>query len=348
MATKRESQAARNLVIIASLFIITAGLKAEGTLITPLLVSLFFAVLCMPPLHKLKKSGVPDGIAIAIVILGATIIVLGITTIIGRSLAGFESSLPAYRSALDAHASSLFEWLGTRGLDISAEELSSKISTGSILTMVQGVASELLAALSQIFLVILTMIFMLIEAGSAPSKLRRAMGKPTADLKEWGAAMEQVQKYVAIKAAVSLATAALATILTAALGVDFPLLWGLIAFLFNFIPNIGSVIAAVPPMLLALVQFGVTSAALVGAGYFAINMIMGNVIEPRLMGRRLGLSTLVVFLSLIFWNWVWGPVGMVLSVPLTVIVKIILEHSSEFRGLAIMLGADDDEQPVES
>ena len=210
-----------------------------------------------------------------------------------------------------------------------------------------SLATQLLAALSQIFLVILTMVFMLVEASSLPGKLRRAMGSPDADLKDWRAAMQQVQKYVAIKAAVSLATAALATLLTAALGIDFPLLWGLIAFLFNFIPNIGSVIAAIPPVLLALVQYGLTSALLVAAGYLSINLIMGNVVEPRLMGRRLGLSTLVVFLSLIFWNWVWGPVGMVLSVPLTVIVKIVLEHSTEFRGLAIMLGGETDETAEE-
>ncbi|MCP4448025.1 MAG: AI-2E family transporter [Myxococcales bacterium] len=343
MASRKPSQAARTLVIIASLFIITAGLKAAAPLLTPLLVSLFLAVLCIPPLHRLKGAGVPDGIAIVIVVIGATILVIAITAIIGRSLAGFESKLPEYRLALDGHVSEFFGWLKSRGIDANTEVLTSQVSSSAILELVTSLAGELLAALSQMLLVILTMIFMLLEASSVPSKLRRAMGSPDADLKDWNAAMLQVQKYVAMKAIVSLVTAALATIVTAAVGVDFPLLWGLIAFLFNFIPNIGSVIAAIPPVLLALVQFGLTSALIVAAGYFAINMVMGNIVEPKVMGRRLGLSTLVVFLSLVFWNWVWGPVGMVLSVPLTVIVKIILEHSCEFRGIAIMLGPESDE-----
>ena len=124
------------------------------------------------------------------------------------------------------------------------------------------------------------------------------------------------------------------------LGLGFPLLWGLVAFIFNYIPNLGSILAAIPPVLLALVQFGPARAAVVAVGYLVINIGLANFLEPYLMGRRLGLSTLVVFLSLVFWGWVWGPVGMLLSVPLTVIVKIALENTKDFRWVAIMLGAN--------
>lgn len=340
MASATDSTATRNLLIVACLIIIAAGLKAAGTLITPLLVSLFFSVLCIPPMQRLKRHGVPDGIAIAIVVLGATLAVVAITMIIGRSLAGFESKIPMYRDSLDAHIYNLVGWLRDLGLDVSREDLTQKVSTAAIFNFIKDLMGELGSALSQLLLVVLTMIFMLVEASTFPTKLRWALGKPDSDLESWGDAMERVQKYVAIKAGVSLVTAVCAVGVTAALGVDFPFLWGLIAFLFNFIPNIGSVIAAGPPVLLALVQHGSGSALLVAIGYFVINMVMGNVVEPRLMGQRLGLSTLVVFLSLIFWNWIWGPVGMVLSVPLTVIVKIILEHSDQFRGAAILLGAE--------
>jgi hypothetical protein len=130
----------------------------------------------------------------------------------------------------------------------------------------------------------------------------------------------------------------LATALCLALGVDFPFLWGLLAFFLNFVPNIGSVMASLPPILMALIQHGPGRALLVMLGYVVINMVIGNMLEPRLMGRRLGLSTLVVFLSLLFWGWVWGPIGMLLSVPLTVVLKILLEHSEDFRWLAVLLG----------
>jgi len=126
------------------------------------------------------------------------------------------------------------------------------------------------------------------------------------------------------------------------LGVDFPVLWGLLAFLFNFIPNIGSILAAVPPVLLALVQFGIGRTLAVAGGYVAVNMVVGNVIEPMVFGRKLGLSNLVVFLSLVFWGWIWGPVGMLLSVPLTMVVKLALEHSEQYHWVAVLLGPTSD------
>ncbi len=340
MPSESENSATRHLVIAACLIIVAAGLKVAGDLITPLLISLFFSVLCIPPMQRLKRHGVPDGLAIALVVFGATLAVVGISMIIGGSLAGFKDKIPEYSESLNGHTTSLFAWLNAQGLDVNTADITDKVSTGTIFDFIGNLIGSLGSALSQLLLIVLTMIFMLVEASTFPSKLRWALGHPESDLKGWGDAMAKVQKYVAIKAGVSLVTAVLATALTAALGIDFPLLWGLIAFFFNFIPNIGSAIAAAPPVLLALVQYGSGSAIVVGVGYFVINMVMGNVVEPRLMGQRLGLSTLVVFLSLVFWNWIWGPVGMVLSVPLTVIVKIILEHSEQFKGVAILLGSE--------
>ncbi len=141
-----------------------------------------------------------------------------------------------------------------------------------------------------------------------------------------------------IKTLVSLATGIAIAIWLGVLGVDYAMLWGLLAFLLNYVPNIGSIIAAIPAVLLALVQLGVGSALLAALGFLVVNAAIGNVIEPRFMGRGLGLSTLVVFLSLVFWGWVLGPVGMLLSVPLTMTVKIALESNEDTRWIAILLG----------
>jgi len=145
---------------------------------------------------------------------------------------------------------------------------------------------------------------------------------------------------MAIKTLISLATAILVVILLIAIGVDYPILWGLLAFALNYVPNIGSIIAAVPVVLLTVIQINLTNAALVAAGYFIINLFLGSVIEPRFMGRGLGLSTLVVFLSLLFWGWVLGPVGMLLSVPLTITVKIALDSNDDTRWIAVLLGPE--------
>ncbi|MCA9476793.1 MAG: AI-2E family transporter, partial [Nitrospira sp.] len=133
------------------------------------------------------------------------------------------------------------------------------------------------------------------------------------------------------------ATGVIVAIWVAILGIDFPVIWGLLAFLLNYIPNLGSIIAAVPPVLLGYIQFGLGRAVLVAIGFIIVNVVFGNAVEPRLMGRKLGLSTLVVFLSLIFWGWVWGPVGMLLSVPMTMVVKIALGSSPTTQWISILL-----------
>ena len=198
------------------------------------------------------------------------------------------------------------------------------------------------AFLSNAFLVFLTVVFILFEAAGFSAKMKLAFGSGQDPFGHLGRISAQIQAYLVAKATVSAATGFLIGIWVAVMGLDFPLLWGVLAFIFNFIPTLGSIFAAIPAVLLALVQpgLGLGSAALIAAGYLAVNVAFGNVIEPLLLGRRLGLSTLVVFVSLVFWGWVWGPVGMLFSVPLTMVVKIALENTADLRWLAVMLDAN--------
>jgi predicted PurR-regulated permease PerM len=183
----------------------------------------------------------------------------------------------------------------------------------------------------------LIVVFMLLEGVWVPTKIRVAFGSDSDAVHQLELAAVQIQRYLAVKTIVSLTTGGLVAVWTAVLGLDFALVWGLLAFLLNFIPTIGSLIAAVPAVLMALVQHGPGTALAVGLGFLIVNVLFGNIIEPNVMGRTLGLSTLVVFLSLVFWGWVLGTVGMLLSVPLTMIIKIILESNESTRPVAIML-----------
>jgi predicted PurR-regulated permease PerM len=151
--------------------------------------------------------------------------------------------------------------------------------------------------------------------------------------------MDNIQNYIVIKSTISLLTGIIIASSLAIIGVDFPLLWGLLAFLLNYIPTIGSIIAAIPAVFWTLVQLGPGSALLAGVVFLVTNFIMGSIIEPRYMGRGLGLSTLVVFLSLVFWGWVFGPIGMLLSVPLTMTVKIALDSSEDTLWMATLIGS---------
>ncbi|MDH4202719.1 MAG: AI-2E family transporter [Phycisphaerae bacterium] len=207
---------------------------------------------------------------------------------------------------------------------------------------------DLLAQLGNIltkgFLIYLTTIFILLEASILPGKIKAAMKNNAETFDNLAGVADDVKKYLAMKTAISLITGALVTGWLIILKVKYPIVWGLIAFLLNFVPNIGSIIAAVPACILAFLQFGLGTAALAAVGYLVVNIVLGNIIEPRLMGQRLGLSTLVVFLSLVFWGWVLGPIGMLLSVPLTMTVKIALQSHPDTRKLAILL--DSQKPPV--
>lgn len=193
------------------------------------------------------------------------------------------------------------------------------------------------SAVSSLLVVFLILVFMLFEAATFRRKARTLLASEAAR-ERFSRMANEIQRYIGIKTAVSVATGLLIGVWVGVLGVDFAIFWGLVAFVLNFIPNLGSIIAAVPTTLLATVQIGVGRALLVALGYLIVNMVIGNFIEPHLMGRRLGLSTLVVVLSLVFWGWVWGPIGMLLSVPLTMVVKIMLENTEEFRWVAVLLG----------
>jgi len=200
---------------------------------------------------------------------------------------------------------------------------------------------------ADMFLIQLTAIFILFESYILPKKIHAAFGESNLSHNS-REIIRSINQYLAIKAVTSLVTGLLITVWLSIIGVDFPVLWGVIAFMLNFVPTIGSIIAAVPTVLLSLVQLGVDSSLLVVLGYFLVNMLVGNVWEPRIMGKGLGLSTLVVFLSLTFWGWVFGSVGMLLSVPFTMIAKIILEKTPETHWIAILLGSEDDLPQAES
>jgi predicted PurR-regulated permease PerM len=186
---------------------------------------------------------------------------------------------------------------------------------------------------------VLTATFILLEASSFPNKLRVLLGHPHQVFPQFTKFMSDLERYMVLKTLISLATAILVATWLSVLGVDSPILWGFLAFLLNYIPSVGSTVAAIPAVLLALIQFGIGRAVMVAAGYMAINFILDNIIEMRLMGNRLGLSTLVVFLSLLFWGGLLGSVGMVLCVPLTMTLKFACENNKGTEWIAVLLGS---------
>jgi len=327
------------LLIAASLVIIMAGIQAAASLLVPLLLAMFIACICLPPLNWLVAKRIPGTWAVLLVALGLILLAVCISMFVGASVTDFSSNLPLYQDRLHGQVLQLLNWLASMGIQITNQVVLDALNPGAIM----GFAGKLLAgfgnALANTFFILLTVVFLLFEALALPHKWTK-MGEHAPKTTAVSDFLSSVNQYLVIKTWISLATAVLVSIWLTILGVDYPLLWGLLAFLFNYVPNIGSIIAAVPAILLALVQLGVDTALYVALGYIVSDFIMGNVIEPRFMGRGVGLSTLVIFISLVFWGWLLGPVGMLLSVPLTMIVKLALEANHNTQWMAILLGPD--------
>ena len=326
-------------MLAACFVIVVAGMKASADIIVPFLLALFIAIICGSPLAWMKRRRVPTALAIVAILLVVSIAGLVIITIIGTSVNSLSDKLPAYQALFAERASALVAWLRGQGLEVSDSLFSKHFDPGAIMKMVTQLFMGLSGVLTNAVLIMLTVVLILIEATELPRKSRAALPKPEQTLGRAADALTGINNYLAIKTLFSALTGICVGLLLWAIGVDFPLLWGLLAFLLNFIPNVGSIIAAIPPILLALIQLGLMPALLAAAGFVAINFAFGNFLEVRMMGRHLGLSTLVVFLSLVVWGWILGPVGMFLSVPLTMVLKIALENNARTRWIGILLGS---------
>ncbi|MBO9488814.1 AI-2E family transporter [Endozoicomonas sp. G2_1] len=342
MGKVNTSSVLKALVVTAALFVIFAGIKTATNILVPFLLSVFIAIICNPLVAKLTSYRVPKGLAVISVIVIFVAIALSIAGLVGNSLSQLSQLLPEYRAQLTEQFTWLTEKLAEYNIQVSTDLLFEYFDPAAAMGLAATMLNGLGGVMANLFLIIITVIFMLFEASSLPKKVHLALDDPEMRLNQIDRFLSSVNNYLAIKTLVSLATGVLVSTMLWAMNLDFFLLWGVLAFLLNYIPNIGSIIAAVPAMSLALLQLSPAAAGLIGLGYLAINTVMGNVVEPRYLGRGLGLSTLVVFLSLIFWGWLLGTVGMLLSVPLTMIIKIGLESSEEGRWFAVMLSGDDD------
>lgn len=328
----------RFLLFTAAFVIVVAGMKQAASLLVPFLLSVFIAMLCSPLLAWLKARKVPSGLAITLIILMVIAAGTLVGAVVGGSVKGFSENLPLYEARLQQMIGGVISWLSGFGLELQSEQIREMADPGIAMKLAGNLLAGLGNTMANAFMILLTVIFILAEEAGFGAKLVQARGGNTAALQALERFSHAVNSYMGLKTLVSLFTGLVVYIWLLILGVDYAIMWGLLAFLFNFVPTVGSILAAVPAVLLALVQLGPLSALWTAIGYLVINAVVGNGIEPRLMGKGLNLSPLVVFLSLVFWGWVLGPVGMLLSIPLTIMVKIALENNPDTRWIGLLLG----------
>jgi predicted PurR-regulated permease PerM len=333
------------IITLAAVVVIVAGMKAASALIVPFMIATFLALITVRPMLWLQANRVPTVLAALLIVLTILTALTVVGVVVGRSLAAFTAALPAYQEQLQGIMDGAVAFLAQyTDSDQSVERVRDLINPG----WAMGLAATLLNAVRDIMtntlLITFTVIFILLEASSFPTKIDAAFGESARSLTGARQFLDDLGRYLGIKTLVSIVTGLLVWLLTWRLGLDFPRLWGMLAFLLNYIPTLGSIIAAVPAVLLALVQLGVPEATATAVGFMAINIAFGNFIEPRLMGYGVGISPLIVFVGLIFWGWVFGPVGMLLSVPLSMTLKLALENDERTRWVAVFIGSQRDAQ----
>ncbi len=328
----------------ASLVVILAGVKLSAEIIVPFLLSLFIAIICSPMIKFMTNHRIPHWLAISLLFTLILLIFFSLISLINGTVQEFTQSMPQYKLLMAERLNDV-KALAERfkiPFNIDSGKMAKQFDPNIIMNFVSSLLVNFSNVVSNAFVLILVVIFMLSEAPTAKRKFAVAFSKNNNEENVSERYLDRVLQgvigYLAVKTTVSLLTGFLVWVLLEIAGVQYAVLWATLSFLFNYIPNIGSILAAIPIIVQSFLLNGFSVGFAVAIGVIAINMVVGNVLEPKMMGKKLGLSTLVVFLSLLFWGWLLGTVGMLLSVPLTMALKITLESSSKTARYAVLLG----------
>ena len=339
----------RAFVSLAAFVIVAGGMKLAASIVVPILAAIFIAVISVPPTAALVRLGIRRWLAAMLVFFVVMLVGLAAAAIVASTATSFAVELPRYEELPQSKLAEGVAWLQEKGADITVDQVDDILDPTRLFPYIQQTLAALVGLLQSTVFVLLTVIFILMEATVLPDKIRSingAFGGETGEGDEavirWRRVLRDLQGYLVVKTYTSAVTGLLAGLGCWFFGVPYPMVLGLIAFVLNYVPALGSIIASVPAVLLALVLEGVGPAIGVAMVYACINIGIGSITEPRIMGRRMGLSPLVVFLSLVFWGFILGPVGMFLSVPLTMIVKILLEGTEDLHWITVILGSGDD------
>jgi len=326
-----------SFIVMASVVVVLAGIKSASEIVVPFLLSLFLAIILSPMYNFFRKKKLPDFLSLTLVI-GIFIIFLTLVgNLLGSSIKDFSSNIDFYQTQLVGYFNDFETFSTSLGIEIPFNEYAEVIDSKQVMLFSTQILQSMGSMFANGFVVLFTLVFMLLESNHFIEKISFAsgMGKSVDHIKE---IIEKIKKYMVLKAVISILTGFVIWIALTLIGTNYAFLWAFLAFLLNFIPNIGSIIAAVPAVLLTLVQLGGLSATLVAIIYLVVNVVVGSIVEPKVMGKGLGLSALIVFLSLLFWGWLLGTVGMFLSIPLTIMAKIAFDTNEKTKWIAVLLG----------
>ncbi len=336
------TQGARLLLIVAAIIIVALGMRAAADIINTIALAFIMSISMTPILNWLIRKGFPRGLALLTVTVSVVLVVLILVLIVIVSLQNVINTLPTYQDELQGLQDDLVSTLGSHGVDVADLRNSQTFSSENIINTGITAASVVVGVLSSWFFMLLLVTYMLIEAIDFPAKIEKTLKAGSAMPARLLKLNRSLRSYIFMTVWLGALNAVIMTIIMLLLGVDFALLWGILAFIMSFIPYIGFIIAMVPPATMALLEGGWVMALIIIVSFLIVNTLTDNVLKPRIMGAGLDLSPVVIMLSLFFWAWVLGPMGALLAVPMTIIVKeLFLDAGEDTRWIAnIMMPLD--------
>jgi AI-2 transport protein TqsA len=322
----------------AAFVIIVAGLRAAAPILAPFALALFVVSVTLPLMRWLRSRGAPTPLAILLIVVAVALFLAFFGWVVVQTVAELRVELPGYLDRAEALVASAEARLRDFNVETPPDFYQNVAAPERLLEVLTATARYVTSAASLSLLLLLYLVFLLAESLTLPVRLRGVFGAQAGGVQGGAKIVAEVQRYLVLKTLISLATGVLIGGGAAVLGVDFAMFWGLLAFVLNFVPTVGSVIAAVPAIIVALLQLGPAYAVGMTAISMAVNITIGNFVDPIVIGRQLRLSPLVILVSLVFWTWVWGPIGAFLTLPLTITVRIACENIESLRPLATLMG----------
>lgn len=336
---------AQALVVLAAAAIVAGAIKLAAGVIGPFLIAACIAIAVQPIFRWVHSSRIPDVSAVVISLLVVIGLLIGVGALLVVALANLSGSAAQYIASLHQVQVQTTIWLEAHHQHSLAQSLyGSRLDTllqQATTFMVMGLPT----VVSTVSTVLLLIVFMLLEVTTMPKRVHAALGWSPSTFSDFSRTMTEIQRYLSVKTATSAATGICCGLWCWACGVPNAALWGLVTFALHYVPTIGSLVAAMPPVFIALTVFGVGRAGLVAGGLAAFSLVIGNLIEPNALGRSLSVSPLIVLVSMFVWGWLLGPIGALLSVPLTLIAKIVLWNTSDLHWVAVLLGPTPAAQP---
>ena len=325
----------RVMLFLAATIVVLAGMRLGAPVLTPTLFAVVLSLLFSPIYSWLKQHGLPAPLALLVMLVGLSVLFVALFGFLSVSIGRFTGRLAFYTTQLDIRTDEIQRLL--EGLGISNLDLRDVVNADAIVGALGSVLSSLGGFLSDLFLILMLTLFLLGEGPAMMDRLRAGVAADNLQLARLTVVGRSVRRQLGLRAITNLVIGAGITLLFWLLGVDFPLLWGVLAFFLSFVPYIGLPIAAAPGVLLASAEFGLARAVLVILGVIVINQLAEYGLDPFLLSRGLKLSPAVVFLSFTLWAWLFGAPGAFLAMPITLLLAAMFDTFPETRWLASLM-----------